>query len=111
MNRTHPRLSTAGTIRSAPASDCGCNIGRPGIPELKPQCRFAEPPPNTVCMTLEADCGVRDVTSTDGRQASIEELYIAPTFERALPRSVGGVEAGSLGAPDFSDTRLHPLKD
>jgi len=37
-------------------------------------------------MTMDVDCGVNDVTATGGRQIGVEDLYIAPTFERALPR-------------------------
>jgi peptidoglycan/xylan/chitin deacetylase (PgdA/CDA1 family) len=44
------------------------------------------PPPNTLCMTMDVDCGVGDVTAVGGRQIGIEDLYIAPTFDRALPR-------------------------
>ena len=46
----------------------------------------AEPPPDTLCMTMDVDCGVNDVTAVDGRQIGVEDVYAAPTFERALPR-------------------------
>ena len=47
---------------------------------------YTEPPPNTLCMTMDVDCGVNDVTAVGGRPIGVEDIYAAPTFERALPR-------------------------
>jgi hypothetical protein len=53
---------------------------------MKSQFPFVAPRPNTICMTMDVDCGVNDVTATGGRPIGIEDAYIAPTFDRALPR-------------------------
>ncbi len=53
---------------------------------MKSQLPFAAPRPNTICMTMDVDCGVNDVTATGGRSIGIEDACVAPTFDRAPPR-------------------------
>jgi hypothetical protein len=62
---------------------------------------YAEPQPHTLCMTMDVDCGVNDVTAVGGRQIGVEDLYAAPTFERALPRYLDLAAAHSVPTTFF----------
>lgn len=68
--------------------------------EKKPL-EYAEPLPNTLCMTMDVDCGVNDVTAVGGRRIGVEDLYAAPTFERALPRYLDLAAAHSMPTTFF----------
>ena len=61
----------------------------------------AEPQPHTLCMTMDVDCGVNDVTAVGGRKIGVEDMYAAPTFEHALPRYLDLAAAHSIPTTFF----------